>query len=207
MSDCSFTYDTLVKYRDKTHIVGSFVGFPLDAEELDVAVILLVNENADRDIAETPDLVKIRHQLIHTITTRLDSFNLNTVVSGFMEFNNKLLEISGQSGVDCETLKAFVQLIAPFAPHIAEELWAKLGGTESVFLASWPQFDEALMAEDTVEIAVQVNGKVRGTIEVAKDADKDAAISAAKTLLGDKLSGTIVKEIYVPGKIVNIVAK
>ena len=167
----------------------------------------LVNENLSRDTAETPELVKIRHQLIHTITSRLDSFSLNTVVSGFMEFNNKLLDISGKGGVDKETLKTFVQLIAPFAPHVAEELWGKLGGTDSVFLQPWPVYDEKLMAEDTVEIAVQVNGKVRGTLAIAKDAQKDDVLSDAKALLGDKVSGTIVKEVYVPGKIVNIVVK
>ena len=166
-----------------------------------------MNENLDRDVKETQELVKTRHQLIHTISTRLEQFSLNTVVSGFMEFNNKLLDMSAQGGVDKETLKTFVQLIAPFAPHVAEELWALLGGSGSVFLSTWPQYDEALMAEDTVEIAVQVNGKVRAAIAIKKDADKDAVIAMAKETLGDKLSGNIVKEIYVPGKIVNIVAK
>ena len=167
----------------------------------------LVNENLDREVKETEELIRIRHQLIHTVTTRLNNFGLNTVVSGFMEFNNKLLEISAKDGVDRETLKAFVQLIAPFAPHIAEELWERLGGTDSVFHATWPVYDEALMKEDTIEIAVQVNGKMRGTITVAADIGKDDAIAAAKEMLGDRLSGNIIKEIYVPGKIVNIVAK
>ncbi|MBQ9512215.1 MAG: leucine--tRNA ligase [Lachnospiraceae bacterium] len=167
----------------------------------------LVNENLDREVTETEELTRIRHQLIHTVTTRLNNFGLNTVVSGFMEFNNKLLELSAAGGVDKETLKAFVQLIAPFAPHIAEELWERLGGTESVFHATWPVYDEALMKEDTIEIAVQVNGKMRGTITVAADISKDDAIGQAKEMLGERLTGSIVKEIYVPGKIVNIVAK
>ncbi|MBR0092552.1 MAG: class I tRNA ligase family protein, partial [Lachnospiraceae bacterium] len=167
----------------------------------------LVHENLTREVPETPELVKTRHQLIHTISTRLEQFNLNTVVSGFMEFNNKLLDMSAKDGVDRETLKTFVQLVAPFAPHVGEELWSKLGGAGSVFSAPWPVADEKLMQEDTVEIAVQVNGKVRVTINIAKDAGKDEAISAAKEALGDKLTGNIVKEIYVPGKIVNIVAK
>ena len=167
----------------------------------------LVNENLERGTAETPELVKTRHQLIHTISTRLEQFSFNTVVSGFMEFNNKLLDMSAQGGVDTETLKTFVQLIAPFAPHIGEELWHLLGGTGSVFLTQWPVADEKLMAEDTVEIAVQVNGKVRATMEINRGADKDAVIAMAKETLGDKLSGNIVKEIYVPNKIVNIVAK
>ena len=167
----------------------------------------LVNENLDREVTETEELIRVRHQLIHTVTTRLNNFGLNTVVSGFMEFNNKLLEISAAGGVDRATLQAFVQLIAPFAPHIAEELWERLGGTDSVFHAAWPVYDESLMKEDTIEIAVQVNGKMRGTITVAADISKDNALAQAKEMLGERLSGTIVKEIYVPGKIVNIVAK
>ena len=167
----------------------------------------LVNENLDREVAETEELIRVRHQLIHTVTTRLNNFGLNTVVSGFMEFNNKLLEISAAGGVDRATLQAFVQLIAPFAPHISEELWERLGGTDSVFHAAWPAYDESLMKEDTIEIAVQVNGKMRGTITVAADISKDNALAQAKEMLGERLSGTIVKEIYVPGKIVNIVAK
>ena len=167
----------------------------------------LVNENLDRDVSETDELVRIRHQLIHTISTRLEQFSLNTVVSGFMEFNNRLLDISSKGGVDKETLKVFVQLIAPFAPHMGEELWQRLGGEGSVFHSAWPVADEAMMQEDTVEIAVQVCGKVRATINIKKDEDKDSVIAKAKEALGDKLSGNIIKEIYVPGKIVNIVAK
>ena len=124
-----------------------------------------------------------------------------------MASSSRISRMSASSGVDKETLRVFVRLIAPVAPHIAEELWEKLGGTGSVFRSGWPVADEKLMQEDTVEIAVQMCGKVRATIAIKKDADKDMAIAQAKEALGDKLTGTIVKEIYVPGKIVNIVVK
>ncbi|MBR0163777.1 MAG: leucine--tRNA ligase [Lachnospiraceae bacterium] len=167
----------------------------------------LVHENKDRDVEETTELLKVRHQMIHTISTRLAQFNLNTVISGFMEYNNRLLEMSAEGGVDKETLRVFVRLIAPVAPHIAEELWQRLGETDSVFHSSWPEADASLMQENTVEIAVQVSGRVRATITIDTDCAKEDAVAKAKEALGDKLSGTIVKEIYVPGKIVNLVVK
>ena len=165
----------------------------------------MVLENSEKQVEPTKELLRLRHQLIHTISTRLEAFSLNTVVSGFMEFNNKFLKLKG--GVDRETLETFVILLAPFAPHISEELWQELGHETSVFAEKWPQADTEAMKEDTVEIPVQVNGKIRATIEVAADAEKEAVLIAAKEAVADKLQGSVVKEIYVPGKIVNIVVK
>lgn len=166
----------------------------------------LVQENKDKGVAENAELIKIRHQLIDTISQRLESFSLNTVISGFMEFNNKLAKLNG--GVDKATLETYVTLLAPFAPHMAEELWEELGHDTSVFAESWPVADKEAMKEDTVEIGVQVNGKVRGTVSIAVDAAKDDALAAAREVIADKLEGkSIVKEIYVPGKIINIVVK
>ena len=164
----------------------------------------LVLDNAEKDVKATPELIRIRHQLIDTIDTRLSTFSLNTVISGFMEFNNKLCKLDG---VDRETLSTFVQLLAPFAPHIAEELWERLGHEGSVFASGWPVADKEAMKEDTKEIAIQVNGKMRGTIEISVSDPKEAVIAKAKEAVADKLTDNIVKEIYVPGKIVNIVCK
>ena len=165
----------------------------------------LVQENKDKDVAETPELVKIRHQLVDTISSRLEAFSLNTVVSGFMEFNNKLSKLDG---VDKATLETYAILLAPFAPHIAAEVWEELGHDTSIFDEKWPVADKSKAADDTREIGVQVNGKVRGTVEIAVDADKDTALAAAKEAVADKIEGkSIVKEIYVPGKIINIVVK
>ena len=93
----------------------------------------LVMSQKDADVAETKELVKIRHKLVYDITQRLESFSLNTVISGFMEYNNKLIDLSKKGGVDKKTLETYVLLLAPFAPHIEEELWSELGHDTSVF--------------------------------------------------------------------------
>ena len=167
----------------------------------------MFTDNKDKEVKETKELVKIRNKMIYDITTRLEQFSLNTVISGFMEYNNKLMELTKKGGVDKETLKTLTLLIAPFAPHIAEEMWEQLGGTDSVFYQSWPVYDESKMKDDEITIPVQVNGKTRATIVISADAPKDEILVAAKEAVASKITGTIRKEIYVPGKIVNIVAK
>lgn len=167
----------------------------------------LVMNHKDDNATASPEVLKERHRLIYDVTTRLESFSLNTVVSAFMEHNNKLNEMAKKGQVDKETLETLVILLAPFAPHISEELYQELGHTESVFTAKWPEFDEKAMEDDEIEIAVQINGKTKTVISIAKDIAKEDAIAAGKAALGDKLSGNIIKEIYVPGRIINIVAK
>lgn len=167
----------------------------------------LVCENCAKDVPETRQLLRIRHQMVYTLTERLKSFSLNTVVSGFMEYTNKLLDLSTKGGVDHETLKVFVQLLAPFAPHISEELWQRLGEKESVFHSEWPVASEEAMKEEEVEIVVQVNGKRKATILISVEDIKDLVLAKAREALGERLTGNLVKEIYVPGKIVNFVVK
>lgn len=167
----------------------------------------LVCENCAKDVPETRQLLRIRHQMVYTLTERLKSFSLNTVVSGFMEYTNKLLDLSTKGGVDHETLKVFVQLLAPFAPHISEELWQRLGEKESVFHSEWPVASEEAMKEEEVEIVVQVNGKRKATILISVEDTKDFVLAKAREALGERLTGNLVKEIYVPGKIVNFVVK
>ena len=168
----------------------------------------LVMDNKDKNIKASKEMIKARHKMIHMITTRLEGFSLNTVISGFMELNNNLIAIAKkEGGMDKETLEAAVLLLAPFAPHMGEELWEELGHTDSVFHHEWPAHDEEAMKDDEVEIPVQVNGKTKAVISIPVDISKEDAIAKAKEVLGDKLSGNIIKEIYVPKKIVNIVAK
>ena len=203
---------------DSLRLYELFVGPPeLDAEWDDRGIDgvykflsrfwKLLSDNAGEDAQATPELLKLRHGLIKTITQRLDSFSLNTVISGFMEYNNSLIAYAKNAPVDKETLEAYAILLSPFAPHIAEEAWELLGHDTSVFDAPWPEYDEKYLAEDEIEIPVQVNGKTKAVISVAKDVSKDAAIAAGKDALGDRLSGNIVKEIFVPGKIINFVIK
>ncbi len=169
----------------------------------------LVSDSAEKNIVPTDELIKIRNKMVYDITARIDNFSLNTVVSGFMEYTNKLLDIAKNiGGIDKDTCNVIVTLLAPFAPHMAEELWEILGHKKSIFIEnSWPTYDEEAMKDDTVEIAVQVNGKVKGKVTIAVDASKDLAMEQAKAVLGDKCPNNIVKEIYVPGKIINIVGK
>ena len=169
---------------------------------------LAVN-SIEADVKATNEMVKLRHQMIHTITRRLEDFSLNTVVSGFMEYNNKFNEIAKkEGGVDKETIETFVTLLSPFAPHIAEELWEMLEKEGSVFENNkWPEADEDLMKDDEIQVPVQINGKTKVVISVPADISKDDAIAQGKEALGDKLTGNIIKEIYVPGRIINIVAK
>ena len=204
---------------DSLRLYELFVGPPeLDAEWDDrgiegVSRFLnrfwnLVMDSKDKDIQPTKEMIKLRHKLVYDIEQRFNQFSLNTVISGFMEYNNKLSELAKkEGGIDKETLKTFVILLAPFAPHLGEELWRELGGTDSVFHATWPECDEEAMKDDEIEIAVQINGKTRGVIMVPAEISKEEAIAAGKEAVKDKLTGTIVKEIYVPRKIVNIVQK
>jgi leucyl-tRNA synthetase len=146
--------------------------------------------------------------MVYDITNRIESFSLNTVISGFMEYNNKMISLAQkQGGIDREILETAVILLAPFVPHLSEELWQQLGHETSVFENTWPGYDEEKMKDDEIEIALQINGKTKGTMMIAAEAAKDAVLTAAKEAMADKLTGNIVKEIYVPGKIVNIVMK
>ncbi len=204
---------------DSLRMYELFVGPPeLDAEWDDRGidgiyrylrrVWTLVQDSLEQEIEPTKEMVKLRHKMIKDIATRLENFSLNTVISGFMEYNNAMIDMAKKTGgMDRETLKALATLLAPFAPHMAEEIWQLLGENESVFTASWPQYDEAMTKDDEIEIPVQINGKTKVTIMVAADISKDDAIAAGKVAIADKLTGTIVKEIYVPGRIINIVQK
>lgn len=168
----------------------------------------LVLDNKDKGVKATDEMIKTRHKMIYDITNRLELFSLNTVVSGFMEYNNKFYDIvKSQGGIDKETLETAVILLAPFIPHVAEELWSQLGNTESVFKETWPEYDEEKMKESEIEIAVQINGKTKAVVMINADDAKDVAIVKAKEAIADKLTSNIIKEIYVPGKIVNIVMK
>ena len=153
-------------------------------------------------------MIKLRHKMVYDITSRLESFSLNTVVSGVHEYNNKFIEVAKkEGGIDKETLETIAVLISPFAPHFAEEMWEQLGHNETVFKAGWPTYDENEMKDDEIEIPVQINGKTKAVISISAEATKDEAIAEGKEAVADKLTGNVIKEIYVPKKIVNIVMK
>ncbi len=168
----------------------------------------LLMDSKEHDVQATKEMIKQRHRMVADITTRLESFSLNTVISGFMEYNNKFIEIAKkEGGIDQETLETIAVLLSPFAPHFAEEMWEQLGHTETIFKAGWPTFDEAQMKDDEIEVPVQINGKTKAVISIAADISKEDAIAAGKEAIADKLTGNVMKEIYVPKKIINIVMK
>ena len=168
----------------------------------------LCRSNACKSFEITEEMNRLKNKMIYDITQRIDTFSLNTVVSGFMGYTNKISELTvKQGGIDRSTLETLAILLAPFAPHIAEEMWEMLGHASSVFDDSntWPSYDEEAMKENSIEMAVQVNGKVKAKIVIPVDADKDTVLAIAREALGSKAPSSIRKEIYVPGKIINIV--
>ena len=148
----------------------------------------------------------LMHRTIKKVGEDADSLKANTAIAALMTMLNEFYD----KGVNKAEYKTFLALLNPFAPHITEELWQQLGETGLLSVAPWPAYDEAKTVESTVEMAVQVNGKLKGTIKLAADADKQAAINAA--LAEEKVQHAIegkqiVKQIVVPGKIVNLVVK
>ena len=163
------------------------------------------------DIAEgegtTPELEKHIHKLIKKVTSDIDAMKFNTAIAAMMGTINTIYDIGK---ITKEELSVLAKLLSPFAPHLAEEIWSQLGREGLVSLAKWPEYDEAKTVDDTVEMPVQINGKVRSVIMVPKDADKDAVIAIAKAdeKVNSAIAGlNVIKEIVVPGKIVNIVVK
>lgn len=106
-----------------------------------------------------------------------------------------------------EFAEGLIKMLSCVCPHVGEEIWQRMGHDDTIAFEPWPVYDEAKTVEDTVEIAVQINGKTKGTLAIGKQDPKDEVIAKAKDVIADKLTGNIVKEIYVPGRIVNIVMK
>jgi leucyl-tRNA synthetase len=146
------------------------------------------------------------HKTIKGVTVDLERMAFNTAISKLMVFKNKAMETAG--ALNRSQAERFVLLLAPFAPHIAEELWARLGHAKTLAYDSWPKYDEALTQDAMKELPVQVNGKLRARITVAATASVDEVKAKAKEAVQNDLAGkTIVKEIVVPGRLVNIVVK
>src|SRR5262249_16852671 len=151
------------------------------------------------------------HIMLKQVTERLESFHFNTAISAMMEFLNVALQPEhAQQPVSRQTLRAFLITLAPFAPHLAEELWARLEKTTSVFTQRYPTYDEPLSGRGEIEMAVQINGKMRGTVTVATDSVADvvqAAALADERLRRHVAEKTIVKTIFVPNRILNLIIR
>ncbi len=152
-------------------------------------------------------LTKVYNQTVKKVTDDFEKLGFNTAISQMMIFMNAAYKAGKMPR---EYAEGFVKLLSPICPHVGEEMWQCLGHDDTIAYEAWPTFDADAIKEDTVEIGVQVNGKVRGTVELGVNEDKDSALNKAKEIPGVKsfIEGkTLVKEIYVPGKIVNIVVK
>jgi leucyl-tRNA synthetase len=168
-------------------------------------VFVMSTENAN--INDAPDTVRLLHQTIKKVTDDLEKLQLNTAVSQLMIFINQAI---ASNGLSPESLSKFVLLLAPFAPHLSEELWHALGNQELVLNAPWPTYDPEACVADEVTVIIQVNGKLRSKLVSARDADevsvRDAALadqSIAQWIAGKE----ILKVVYVPNKLLNIVVK
>ena len=150
------------------------------------------------------DLETKMHQTIKKVSSDFENLKYNTAIAAMMSLINEFYK---KNAITRGEYKTLLTLLNPVAPHITEELWQTAGFEGRLYQAAWPEFEEEKTVESVVEIGVQVNGKMRVTINVSKDETRENVIAMAKEALGDKLTGNIVKEIYVPGRIVNIVAK
>lgn len=144
------------------------------------------------------------HKTIKKVSSDIENMKFNTAIATLMSFLNEAYALGY---VTKDVLGVFVRLLSPFAPHVCEEIWEMLGHTEMISISEWPKYDEEKTIDKTIEIPVQINGKTKAVLSIAADEAKESVIERAKEVLGAKITGTIVKEIYVPKKIVNIVQK
>ncbi len=166
-----------------------------------------ISEKISADAKDSSVLLKALNETIKKVSTNIETLRFNTAISQMMIF---LSTFQKEEKVSKESAEKFVKILAPFAPHIAEELWSKFGNESSVIKAEWPKPDESKLEDDSIKMGVQVNGKLRGELMASKNMSKDELLVAAKQLQNVKafIDGkTIVKEICVPSKIINIVVK
>ena len=162
---------------------------------------------ARRDGAADPDVLRKLHKTIRKVTEDIPTLNYNTAIAAMMEYMNALR--ANERTPHLSETEPLIQLVAPFAPHVAEELWERLGHKRSVFDSGWPAFDAELAADDLITIAVQVNGKTRGTVRVAPGATQQQALDAAMSDAGIArfVTATPARVIFVPGRLLNLVVK
>jgi leucyl-tRNA synthetase len=160
-----------------------------------------------QDVPPTPEQAKVVARTIAAVTDDLEALRLNTAISRLMEFVNAF---TADAVRPLSCMRTFALLLSPFAPHLGEELWRLLGGADTLAYEPWPTFDPALLRDDTVEVPVQVGGKIKARVRVPAEADAPTleAAARAEAKVAAALEGrTVVKVIAVPGKLVNFVVK
>ena len=151
------------------------------------------------------ETLKLVHKTLKKVGEDIEGLRFNTAISAMMILTNRLTALDAPPR---EAVEKLVLMLSPFAPHLAEELWEQLGHPPAIANVEWPKYDPALCIDETIEIAVQVNGKVRGRITLARDANEEQARDAAlddanvKRFIGDK---NVKKVVYVPGRILNLI--
>jgi len=164
-----------------------------------------LQEKATLAKVEDQEFIKSYHRMVQKVTIDTEELRFNTAIAAMMEFLNLAYK---QPGLSKDMSQGLVLCLAPYAPHMAEEIWQILGHKESLAYAKWPAFDPAMVEQEQIDIPVQVNGKLRGTLTTSKDADKDGILAQAKVLpsVQKHLEGKeLRKEIFVPGKVINFV--
>ena len=185
---------------------ASITGVKRFLDRLWASVVTAIASGRSAPAADSPDVMRKLHQTIRKVGEDIPTLGYNTAIAAMMEYMNVLRR--GERTPRREEVEPVVQLVAPFAPHIAEELWERLGHAESVFDAGWPSFDPALATEERIELAVQVNGKLRGRLSVTRDIGKDEALEIAMSdaSIAKFVNGSPKKVIFVPSRLLNIVA-
>ncbi|MCR4412327.1 MAG: class I tRNA ligase family protein [Thermoguttaceae bacterium] len=182
---------------------------------LDRAWRMIVDDRAEtvqlasavRDVEPTAEQNRVLHKTIQAVTRDIESLSFNTAIARMMEFTNFFL---GAEVRPRRAMETFALLLAPFAPHLAEELWQALGHADSLSHEPWPEYDEAMLREDTIEVPVQVNGKLRAVVRVPAGADRAAmeAVARSDPKIAEQLAGkTVAKVVVVPGRMVNFVVR
>ena len=183
----------VVRFRDRVYAL---------AQKLAVA-----KANGEPPAEMSEETARLMHQTVKKVTGDVEELGFNTAISAMMVFSNHLREVS-KEGVPEEALTKLTLCLSPFAPHLCEEIWSMLGNEETLAREPWPTYDEAMCEETTVTMGVQVNGKVRGEIQLPKDADESMAreLALADPKVQKFTEGKEIKKfIYVPGRIVNVV--
>ena len=176
---------------------------------------MMIDDRADQmrlhpallHVEPTAEQNRVLHRTIKAVTEDVEQMDFNTAIAKMMEFTNFFLKADPRPRA---AMEKFLPLLSPFAPHIAEELWQALGHGDTIAHEPWPAYDEALIKEDSIEVPVQVNGKLRAVVEVAAGADNAALEAAARSnpKIADLLAGKkLVKKVVVPGRLVNFVVK
>jgi leucyl-tRNA synthetase len=165
--------------------------------------VFTVTLRADESARADDALTRLLHQTIRKVTDDIEAMRFNTAISTMMVLTNELMKLEQ---VPTEALDVLATLLHPFAPHLGEEVWERLGHPPSIQTQPWPTYDPALCEEDEVEVPVQINGKVRGRIQLPKDATEAQALAAAQEALPTQLEGKpLRKTIWVPNKILNLI--